>query len=296
MSLFLAIPGTAGENRLNTTNVNQLFDALSSLYNVREMHLSLPQLCSLPNIVFRSPSRNQTIRLERLVILSRCLVSISSYAFYELSHLRHLTIGSGVGLRHLSAHAFDIAQPPPPSLVTLSSSPSGGGPSHHHYHHYRHYLEPLTIDLRSNQLTESSLEPDAFAGVGGGNEQQPQRSIRLQLGNNNLTRLRAEYLKAFLDASQENVVHLQGNQLECDCEVYWLLHNRASYINQVHNAICSGYINLWMLDEHEFSECATRPGYSPRFIFRNSAITTLSISNPHYLYFLFLLLINYLLA
>lgn len=252
------------------------------------MHLSLPNLCSLPNIVFRSPSPNQTIRLERLVILSRCLVSISSYAFYELSHLRHLTISSGVGLKHLSAHAFDVT---PLSLPLLSLS-SSAGPSHHHQHryHYRNYLEPLTIDLRSNQLTESAFEPDAFARVGGGNEQQqPQRFIRLQLGNNNLTRLRAEYLKAFLDASQENVVHLQGNQLECDCEVYWLLSNRATYVNQVHNAICSGYINLWMLDEHEFRECVTKPGFSPRFIFRNSA-SILSISNHKYLYILFFIM------
>lgn len=227
-----------GENKLGRQNINQLFDALSSLVNVREMNLELNNLHMIPNYVFRNilgPSHK--IRLERLRISSRSLTQISSYAFYELPSLRFIKIHTTIGLQRVSAHAFDINQT-----------------SNHQ----------LIIDLRSNQMTLSSFELDSFHSVG--------RPVQLRLTHNNLTTIPREIFERFLNTDQQNVIHLEDNPLECDCTVYWLLKERQLYINQIDGAVCELYYNLWLLDENTFRGCDLDHDYQPSLIFRNSAI------------------------
>ena len=216
--------------------VNEFFDALSSLVNVREMYLELNNLLVIPNMAFRNMTNGQLLRLEKLRIISRKLTQISSYAFYELPYLRWIKIHSSVGLKRISAHSFDISQP-----------------SNHR----------LTIDLRSNQLTVGSFELDAF--------HQVRRPIHLELSHNNLTTIPREMFERFLSLDQQNEIQLADNPLECDCSMHWIIKDRPIYINQVLNAICDDFAEVWRLDDNAFRKCIQDMQYMPRLIFRNSA-------------------------
>lgn len=236
--------------------MNQLFDALSSLVNVREMHLELNNLQIIPSYAFRDlqPEQVQRIRLERLRIISRSLTQIPSYAFYELRSLRFIKIQSATGLQRISAHAFDIVQP--------SST------------------HQLKIDLRFNQLTEASFELDAFSRV--------NRPVLLQLAHNNLTTLQREVFERFLNLDQQNVLEVTDNPLECDCSVDWLLRDRPTYISQIRGAVCEEFADLWSLDETAFLQCNHDDQYMPRLIFRNSAAAILFFAHSLVAYSLLL--------
>lgn len=221
--------------------MNEFFDSLSSLVNVRDMSLELNNLKMIPSMAFRDPAmKNGKIRLERLRIISRSLTQVASYAFYELPSLRSIKLHSMAGLQRISAHAFDIAQ---------SSS------------------HPLIIDLRENQLTVGSFELDAFQLV--------RRPIHLRLSNNNLTTIPREVFERFLVTDQQNKMQLAENPLECDCSMHWLLRDRPIYINQVLSALCDDFAEMWRLDETAFRKCAHDMNYMPRLIFRNSAMQPL---------------------
>lgn len=234
-----------GENRLGNKFINQLFDALSSLINVREMHLELNNLEMIPSYAFRNIESNtnengnwiKRIRLERLKIISKSLTQISSYAFYELNSLRFVKIESNKALERISAHAFDIAQP---------------------------FSHSLLIDLRHNGLIISSFEIDAF--------QKVNRPVRLELAHNNLTAIPRQIFERFLNTDQSNSLHLADNQIHCDCNIYWLLKDRQIYIGQVHDAVCEYfYYNIWMLEENLFRNCDQDAHYKPKLLLRNSA-------------------------
>ena len=218
--------------------VNEVFDALSTLVNVREMHLELNNLRMIPSVAFRDLAmQNAKIRLERLRIISRSLTQISSYAFFELHSLRSIKVHSIAGLQRISSHAFDIAQP-----------------SNH----------ALIIDLRSNQLAVGSFELDAFKDVG--------RPIHLQLSHNNLSTIPRDVFERFLSVDQQNKMQLADNPLDCDCSMFWILKDRSVYINQVLSALCDDYAEVWKLDENAFRQCDANHDYMPRLILRNSAI------------------------
>lgn len=226
-----------GDNRLTLRFVNELFDSLSTLVNVRDMHLELNNLRMIPSYSFRVPSEQHgRMRLERLRIISRSLVQISSYAFADLHSIRSIKIHSLTGLQRIAAHAFDIAQPSNRSVI---------------------------IDLRSNQLTVNSFELDSFQHVG--------RPIHLQLSDNNLTTISRDVFERFLDTDLSNKMQLADNPLECDCTMFWIMKNRSIYVNQVLSALCEGFAELWKLDENAFRKCAHDPEYMPRLIFRNDA-------------------------
>lgn len=226
-----------GDNRLTLRFVNELFDSLSTLVNVRDMHLELNNLRMIPSYSFRVPSEQHgRMRLERLRIISRSLAQISSYAFADLHSIRSIKIHSLIGLQRIAAHAFDIAQPSNWSVI---------------------------IDLRSNQLTVNSFELDSFQHVG--------RPIHLQLSDNNLTTISRDVFERFLDTDLSNKMQLADNPLECDCTMFWIMKNRSIYVNQVLSALCEGFAELWKLDENAFRKCAHDPEYMPRLIFRNDA-------------------------
>ncbi|KAH9394305.1 hypothetical protein TYRP_004355 [Tyrophagus putrescentiae] len=237
-----------GENRLGVNYMLEFFDSLSTLVNVREMHLELNKLKNIPSVAFRDINSGQKMRLERLYISSRSLTQIGNYAFYFLHNLRHIKIHSDVGLQHISAHAFDINQP-----------------SNHQ----------LTIDLRLNQLTVSSFELDAFCAVG--------RPIRLQLSHNNLTTVPRATFERFLSVNSANEMHLADNPLDCDCAMFWILRDRASYLNQVLYALCDEAYDVWRLDEGAFDRCDANVDFMPRLILRNSAAAAVELSVRHLL-------------
>lgn len=232
-----------GENRLGINFVNEFFDALSTLVNVREMHLELHHLRVIQSVAFRNMTTDGKLRLQKLRIISRSLAQISSYAFYQLHSLQSIKVHSTEsGLQRISAHAFDIAQPS---------------------------THPLTIDLRYNQLTVSSFELDAFGQVG--------RPVHLQLSYNNLTSLPRNIFERFLVVHSGNKMQLAENPLECHCEMSWLLKDGQIYMNQVLSAFCDGYAELWRLDDTAYRrECDINGDYYPRLIFRNGEIQLFS--------------------
>ena len=224
-----------GSNQLGIMYVSELFDALSTLVSVVEMHLELENLNYLPNYGFRSLHRGSTLKLQSLRILSSTLTQIPSYAFYDLINIQQINVVSSNGLQHISGHAFNMANQSD---------------------------EALLIDLRYNQLTNKPFEIDSFAGA--------NRPVILDLSNNNLTKLSEKVFRKFLTINKLNRLVLNGNPFECDCDMSWLVNNRSQYLEQVSDAICDDYAELWRLDEAYFRKCANNTQYMPRLFLRNT--------------------------
>ncbi|KAF7487660.1 Leucine-rich repeat-containing protein 4 [Sarcoptes scabiei] len=273
-----------GENKLGIKFMNQLFDALSCLTNVRQMHLELDHLESIPSYAFRNvppqslssqsrpmdssqstslinENRSKRFRLERLTIISKSLSQISSYAFYELNSLRYIRIHSN-SLTRISAHAFDFAQP---------------------------FSHSLVIDLHRNQLKLSSFEIDAF--------QQVNRPVHLNLAHNNLSSIPQFIFERFLNTDGKNLIKLAENPLECDCSIRWLLKDRSTYFDQISDAYCTNsedrFLNIWSLNEREFFRCDLDPHYLPKLMYRNDSFDRIDLNHLKFLLSILLSIIVY---
>ena len=76
----------------------------------------------------------------------------------------------------------------------------------------------------------------------------------------------------FLNVNPQNRLIVRGNPFECDCGMGWLMNNRSQYLEQVIDAVCDDYAELWRLDDVYFRKCRHDTHYMPRLLFRNSVI------------------------
>ncbi|XP_054158636.1 toll-like receptor Tollo [Oppia nitens] len=224
-----------GQSQLGRNHVTQLFDALSSLVNAREIHLELPELRALPSFaLFSTAARGPQSQLQVLSLQAPRVSTIPNYAFYELSNLQWVRVRTD-RLARVEAHAFDF------DSTTTSA-----------------HRVLLTIDLESNQLSTGSLETGSFLHT--------KRPTSLRLGYNNITRLEAHTYRPFISTNPSNVIDMTGNAIKCDCSIAWLLldDQRHLYRDRVVNARCMDPVisgsgvhqpNIWSLNATEFNGC-----------------------------------------
>lgn len=220
-----------GPTKLGNWYLNQLFDALSSLVNVRHISLELNSMKSFPSYAFTSENRQS--RVESFRLRADSLTQIPNYAFYELHNLKYISLKSDQ-ISRIAAHSFDFEMPS---------------------------NNIITIDLRGNQLTVSSFELEAFLGT--------KRPIHLWLQSNNLTHLDEKIFEPLLNSDQRNVIDLEDNPLICNCNMYWLLRDRDVYQSQLINGFCNSLANIWSLDETYFQYCYTNSSYAPNLVIRS---------------------------
>ncbi|CAG2115844.1 unnamed protein product [Medioppia subpectinata] len=257
-----------GPNRLGAQQyVNQLFDALSSLANIREVSLELPALRSFPSYAFVTPiSGAKQAKFERFWLRAPRLHTVPNYAFYELHALRWVTVRAD-RLSRVEAHAFDFEWP-----------------ANHVLH----------VDLQHNRMPESSVESDCFMDT--------KRPVRLLLGHNGWQSVARAVFEPLLNTDPRNVIDLAGNPLRCDCRIAWLIREPELYRKQLVNGHCVGdngggmgasgvavtdgnttagagavsVVNVWSLDESRYARCDPHNNggyhnYTPELVLKMSS-------------------------
>ena len=232
-----------GQSKLAKRFVNQLFDALSSLVNVRHMTLELNAMKSFPSYAFTSDGHQSRPRVEWFDLKADSLTTIANYAFYELHNLRHIRLKAD-RLQLIAGHSFDFEMP-----------------SNH----------ILNIDLRNNQLTVKSFEIEAFIGT--------KRPINLMLMFNRLTYLDENIFGPMLRSDPRNVIDLYGNPLICNCTMAWLLRDRDELQSQVRNAKCNELADIWSLEDRHFSNCFLDRDFAPLLVIRSQSFRANSDHN-----------------
>lgn len=230
-----------GRTKLGDKYVNQLFDALSSLVNVRHISLELNSMKSFPSYAFTSDGHQS--RVEWFSLRADWLTAIANYAFYELHNLRHIRVKAD-RLNRIGGHSFDFEIP-----------------SNH----------ILNIDLRNNRLTVNSFEIEAFIAT--------KRPINLMLMFNQLSYLDEKIFGPMLRSDPRNVIDLYGNPLICNCTMAWLLTDREELHSQVRNAKCNGLADIWSLEAKHFANCLVSQDYAPLLVIRSQSFRANSDPN-----------------
>jgi hypothetical protein len=158
---------------------------------------------------------------------------ISNYAFYELPNLKYLTINANKILK-IFANSFDFEMPS---------------------------NNLINIDLQNNKLNGSSFELEAFLGT--------KRAINLMLMFNEMTYLDEQIFEPLFNSDSRNIINLEGNPLLCDCRMFWLIREKDIIQNQLKNAICNNFANIWSLDEKYFAKCNIDFNYAPKLVIKS---------------------------
>jgi hypothetical protein len=182
-------------------HVAELFQALSTLVNVKQIILGQTRLKFIPANAFSNINQNKLTHLE---INSGLIASVGNRAFYYLNALNYLRL-ENQQLNKIAAHAFDLEK---------SSSVI------------------LDIYLNGNDLEDSSLEVNAFVGT--------NRPITLNLASNQLTHLKVDIFKPILSANINTKIDVKDNPFRCNCEVAWLVRQKTNYSARISNAVCKG--------------------------------------------------------
>jgi len=191
-----------GESHLGeeSAHVMELFQALSTLVNVKTIILADTKIKYIPDNAFNNIKQDKLTHLE---INSGLITTVGDRAFFYLNGLTFLKLENQV-INHVSIHAFDFFKA---STVTLE------------------------IYLNENSLSDSSLAVNSFLGA--------HRPVRLDLSNNKLTFLVEDIFRPILDANVNTKIDVKNNQLNCNCLNYWLVVDKAIYGTQVLNAVCA---------------------------------------------------------
>jgi len=181
------------------------------------MDINGSNITEIPEYAFR-PIMGQQWNLKELTITGP-IQRIDNFAFYDMPYwMRNITLGSLIN--HVSAHAFDMR---------VAS------------------YERLTIDLSDNILITSSFETGAFMDA--------KRPLFINLARNQITHLEEQIFLPLINLDIYNQINLDGNPLECNCHIMWLLKDKSKYERQVLNAVCINGKPLWDHSLDEVSEC-----------------------------------------
>jgi len=199
---------------INATNLSDLprlrrstFKALSSL---RELEVLEIQTSNYSMVPYKAFNRNTNVRIIRFYNPdeNQNLQVISSRAFFKANKLEEIDLKRN-----------RISQNKPFAFQFQRAS-----------------NHEVRVFLSGNSLSLSSFELNSLLGGNG-------RNMTLYLGdyndcNTQLTTLREEVFKPFLDENQGNVIDMYGCPLLCDNRMEWLTFKLEQYRMQVRNLEC----------------------------------------------------------
>jgi len=202
------------------THVPELFQALSSLTNVKSILLGQTKIKYIPANAFSNINQR---KLERLEINSGMISKIGDNAFYYLNGLTFLRL-ENQQLNHIAMHAFDFQ--------TASTA-------------------TLEVHLNKNSIEDSGIEVNAFVGS--------KRPLTLNLADNVLTHLKEDIFKPILTANTATKILVKGNAFRCNCLNEWLVTGKSLYELRVVDAMCTDapHLNtpLFTLKRQDFDVC-----------------------------------------
>jgi len=211
-----------GESKLGSNQyLNQLFDALKELTNVREIYFDNSSLRSIPSNAFNSSDGS----LKNLVKIhfnenTRSYINfLGEYAFYGLNNLTFISFYDNI-IDHIPKHAFDFEKPS------------------------NNYLY---VDLGSNYLNETGLEIGIFT--------DSKRPLNISLVWNQISVLDERVFAPILQKDKRNIIDFYTNPFSCDCRMVWLFKSKSLYQNQVKNIKCLNQKEFWSLTDKDFEIC-----------------------------------------
>jgi hypothetical protein len=219
--------------------VEELFNALMSLVNVKKIEFCFAHLKSIPDHAFKSTYGEQKnlmlLRFDNQSPPKPYIHTIGKYAFHELNNLTFLGLGNQI-IDFVPQHAFDF---------------------------HKSSNNVLDLYLNNNTLNSSSFELGAFLNA--------KRPINLDLsGNPKLTYLDEKVFAPYFRINNINSIFINEKQLVCDCNMYWLLKynefknqiklkTTKSYdlSNKIYKSdiICSDGKSLWNHNLIDFEKC-----------------------------------------
>jgi hypothetical protein len=198
------------------------FAALSSLVNVNEILFEINSFKSIPVHAFNNSQQTKVKTLlfnndynEKHTNLQ--IKSIEDYAFYYLNSVTKIYLWHQQ-INHISSHAFHFSQT---SQNTLS------------------------VDLRYNQINDTSIEIGAFTNA--------NRPLNINLyGNTLLTHINEAIFSPILSANSKNFINATGIEFECiDCRNRWLMKNRQQFNSQI-VLNCKNGQSFWTVNDADF--------------------------------------------
>jgi hypothetical protein len=210
-------------SRLDETKYNtELFDALSSLPNVKTIDIRNHKLTAIPSRAFKNINglQNQLTSIDFFGGYGPYpLQSIGAYAFADLPNIQNIKLRMG-SVSHIEPNAF--------YFHTSSDT-------------------PLTIDLEENALTSNSFGSDAFINA--------KRPLIINLHNNKIDYLNESVYEPIL-RNKNNVIMIYN--LVCDCRMKWIVANKVNFnVNQLPNARCTNFDHksIWDLTLNDLPNC-----------------------------------------
>jgi len=201
-------------------DIPDLFTALSSFSNIKQIILQATKLRSIPQTAFSNPNQNKLTHLE---FSSGQIAQVGTHAFYYLTSLENLYLRKQQ-LSKISLHSFDFQK-----------SNSIG----------------LSVYLEGNGLEDAGVEVNSFTDT--------KRPISLYLGSNHLTHLTKDIFRPILAANNRTTIDVENNPFRCNCEVSWLVRGKTMYSTRITNAVCKGephdMTKLWDLKAIDFIDC-----------------------------------------
>jgi hypothetical protein len=213
-----------GKNQLGKDGkIEELFDVFSSLPNLIKIHLNIETIDKIPENAFKNKQINLTeIELDywKDGTGHGSIKTIGNNAFFHLQNLQFLSFGYQ-SIDFIPKNAFDFE---------LASN------------------KTLSIDLRDNNLNDTSFESGVFANT--------KRPLQIYLRNNKLTYLDEKIFGLYLENDKNNLIYLDTKQIVCDCRMLWLFKNKEEFVNRVTNIKCKNYgMDFWDLNLNDFESC-----------------------------------------
>ncbi len=213
-----------GKNQLGKDGkIEELFDVLSSLPNLRMLNLNTEKIDKIPENAFKNKQINLTniefdyFRNDRS---HGSIKTIGNNAFFHLNNLQYIGFGSQ-SIDFIPKNAFDFE---------LASD------------------KKLLIYLHENNLNDTSFESGVFANS--------KRPLYIYLRNNKLTYLDEKIFGLYLKNDKNNEINCELKEIVCDCRMLWLIKNKAEFSKRVMNIKCKNYgIDFWDLTLSDFESC-----------------------------------------
>jgi hypothetical protein len=210
-----------GQSKLGEDqHINELFIAMSSLLNVRNIDFHNTQLAMIPSRAFNFTNGLQN-NLKTINFSGNNIKSIGEYAFYYYNNLTVLRF-EDTPINHIPVHAFDFSK---------SSE------------------NELYISIYNNRLNDTSIEIGAFTNS--------KRPLKISLQFSLLTTLDEKIFGPILRADKRNTIYFFQNpgHIECDCRLNWIVKDKNLHLNQVKDFLCKSGPYFSQLPENYFKGC-----------------------------------------
>lgn len=185
------------------TKEKDIFDALSRCPDLEMIRLIATNLTSIPDHAFH-PINGEFNKLTSIYTDESPIKSIGEFAFYYMPSITMLS---------MTRNKFSEIKKNTFTIKTRNE-------------------ERLELFLQDVPLTETSFDVLSLINF--------RRPVRIRLFSNKMTTLYEAVFKPFFELYPNNLIDIEGNNIQCDCRIKWIFDEEDYYYTKI-----SGAYNLW---------------------------------------------------